>query len=129
MSSNETVYLIDAILNHVLGVATYTPPASYWLALLSAPPTQSSWTELPSTLNYSRAQIIFGPSSNKQISNSNQIVFPRPSAQWVNVQGFAIFDAFTGGNALYIMTVSPAFAPPLYAITMNPGTVIIGDIF
>jgi hypothetical protein len=128
MASNETLYLINKTLNHNLGIEIYTPPSSYWLGLLTDYPSQTYFQEMSGN-NYGRAQVLWSASTNKVAQSSNTIQFPIPSAQWADVFGYAIYDAQTDGNAMYVVGVDRTFTPPLSAIVMQPGAISIGDLF
>lgn len=128
---NLSVYLEKKILDHVWGKTTFTAPATTYLGLLTAAPTDTGGgTEVPFSGGYARVAVTNnttnwpnatggGPSSK---SNGVAITWPTPSAGWGTPIVVAEYDASTGGNLLrwgYIVTptlVSNGDAAPSYAI-------------
>ena len=111
MAVNKTFsdYLERALLDHVLGRTTYTPPASVWVGL-SLDDVQDDGTtgvSEPSGGSYARVELVntiatwsnaAGTPSIKQ--NLNAINFPTPTADWGAVKSFFLADAASGGNIL-----------------------------
>ncbi len=63
--------------------------------------------------NYERESITFSPpaensSARMMIQNTSNIVFNVPSTDWGVLSNFAIMDAETDGNAIFIGTISPS---------------------
>ncbi len=63
--------------------------------------------------NYDREGVSFSPpaenSSNRMmIQNTNNIVFNVPSTDWGMLSSFAIMDSETGGDAIFIGSISPS---------------------
>jgi hypothetical protein len=120
-------YLENQLVDHILRGQTFSPtaPASVWIALYTAAPTDAGGgTEIPSTNNYSRvavtraltawagtqaaASTVASSGTGGITSNNAAITFPIPSGSWGTITHFAILDAVTGGNFLFTgaLTVS-----------------------
>lgn len=96
-------YLETAIINHVLGNATFTQPATLYLAAF----TSDNGLEAGDTSgevtggSYSREVITFGDAVGPTASNDSLVVFDTATADWGSITHLAIMDAATGGNVLY----------------------------
>lgn len=108
MAGSFSNYLEDELLDHVFGGADYTRPATLYIALCTADPTDagtgSSITE-PSGNNYARVAVTnnatnFPASSSGAKSNGTAVTFPQASGSWGTVTHFAICDASSAGNML-----------------------------
>lgn len=95
-------YAENKLLDHLLGVSPYTPPASVWLALFLSDPTDTgSGTEVSGN-SYQRIQATFGAAVNGATSNASELTFPTPTGLgWGDVTHAAIFDAQSNGNMLF----------------------------
>jgi hypothetical protein len=112
---SKSNYLENAILNHVLGGQTYTPPATVYVALFTAAPGEAGGGTEVSGGGYSRVAVAnnttnWPTTSNGQKSNANAITFPQATANWGTIVAWGLFDAATGGNLLYYGDVSPSRA-------------------
>lgn len=87
-------------------------PATVYVGLFTTNPTSDACTTNGSTEvsggSYARQSIassawssISTVGTSSQISNSNVITFPTPTANWGTVIGVGIFDASSGGNLLW----------------------------
>lgn len=106
-------YLENKWLDHVTGVASYTPPTNVYLALFSDNPGEdASGTELSGS-NYARADItgVMGAPTAGVSVNDSLISFPQPSADWSEVTHFGIFDAASAGNLLFYGAVGTSLTP------------------
>lgn len=106
---SKSDYLENEILDHILGGADYSRPASVWLALLTAAPTDASTgstiTEATYT-GYARKEITnnatnFPAASSGAKSNGTEIAFAECTAGSSTVTHWALLDASTAGNILY----------------------------
>lgn len=103
---SKSNYLEESIINHIYRTATFGKPASIYVALFTDDPGETGGTEVTGG-NYARAELANSdanwadPTGTGQTSNSSVITFPAPSADWGQVQGFATYDAPTGGNMLH----------------------------
>jgi hypothetical protein len=115
MPGSKSNYLENAILNHVLGRQTYTPPATVYVALFTAAPGEAGGGTEVSGGGYSRVAVAndttnWPTTTSGQKSNANAITFPQATANWGTIVAWGLFDAATGGNLLYYGDVSPSRA-------------------
>lgn len=111
--AGKSVYSARAVLSHWFRAASVTKPASVWVALFVADPTDANLTanELPIGVGgYARASVATGDANwaapatsgtDEVTSNANAINFGTASAALGTVTHFGIYDAATGGNLLY----------------------------
>lgn len=106
---SKSDYLENEILDHILGGADYSRPATLYLALLTAAPTDASTgstiTEATYT-GYARVAITnnatnFPAASGGAKSNGTEIAFAECTAGTSTVTHWALLDAATLGNILY----------------------------
>lgn len=98
-------YLENKILDHSLGLTTYTKPAAVYLALFTSDPGETgSGTEV-STGGYARQAIVFSAASGGATSNTSSLTFTASGSGFGTVTHLAIYDAITGGNLLYYSSV------------------------
>ena len=113
-----------------------TGPATLWVGLFTATPTEAGGGTEVSGGSYARASVTSnttnwastvaatntGPStgSSGTTSNNASITFPPPTANWGLITSFGIFDASTAGNLLIFgplttsKTVNSGDAPPQF---------------
>jgi hypothetical protein len=96
-------YLENEVLDHVMGVGSYTMPTVY-IALCTADPTDAgtgaSMNEVADSGSYARVAISadFGtPAASGSISNDGEITFPEATGSWGTVSHFALLDSGTHG--------------------------------
>jgi len=98
------------------GGAAYSPPATYYLALLSS---VGSWPEfIPTEITgtgYARVPVPNDaahwtePDTEARVFNKTRIKWPKITVEdWDNVVGVGLYDAPTGGTCLYSSNVYPA---------------------
>lgn len=110
-----TNYLENKLVDHVFRATAYTAPATLYVALFTAAPSDTGGGTEVSGGSYARAAVTSGASAwngthgnttgassgtNGTISNASAIAFPAPTANWGSITHFAIFDAATSGNML-----------------------------
>jgi len=100
-----STYLETEILNAVLRATAYATPATVYLALFQADPTDVGTGELALS-NYARQAITFAAPSKAGSDptaclNSNNVQFPAAGASWGTINYIGIYDAVSGGNLLY----------------------------
>lgn len=101
-------FLENELLDHVLGAATYTPPATVYVALFTAAPSDSGGGTEVSGNAYARVAITndkttgFNNAAAGLVDNKNAISFPTPTPSgWGTVVAVGYFDAAAAGNLLY----------------------------
>ena len=101
---NISNYLANALLNHIFGKGTYTPPTNIYVELSTTAPTDAGTNVTPpSGGGYTRKQTApadWNTGSGRIIDNANAIEFAEASGSWGTLSHFALFDAPTGGNFL-----------------------------
>lgn len=94
-------YLEDALINATLRATTFTSPATVYVGLYTADPTDAgSGTEV-SGGSYARQSVTFGAPSNGVSTNSAAVEFPQCTSTWGTVSHIGILDASTSGNLYY----------------------------
>lgn len=98
----KTDYLENALLNHVLRNVSYTSPATVYVGLFTAAPTDAGGGTEVSGNGYARKAVTFGaPSTPGTVSNSAEVTFDTATPSgWGTITHFGIFDALSGGNLL-----------------------------
>jgi len=88
------------LLDHVFNAA-YTPPATVYLGLSTADPTDdASGLAEPSGNGYVRKAITFGAAASREIAQSGDVTFDQASGSWGTITHYALFDAESAGNML-----------------------------
>ena len=93
------------VLDHVFGAAAYTAPATLYVALYTATPSDTGGGTEVTGGSYARVAVTnnatnFPAASAGAKSNGTAITFPAPTANWGVVTSFAILDAASAGNFL-----------------------------
>lgn len=106
MAGSASDFLENTILDEVLGGTDYTPPATVYVALFTATPSDSGGGTEVSGGSYVRKSVTnnstnWPAASGGSKSNGTAITFATASASWGTVTQFGIFDASTSGNLLY----------------------------
>jgi len=109
-------YLEDELLDHIFGVGAWSAPATVYIALSTADPTDDgSGIAEPSGGAYARVAVTnsgtnWDTSSGGATANKTAFTFPTATASWGTITHFAIFDASTAGNMLMhgVLTTSKA---------------------
>lgn len=115
MASCST-YLANKILDYVFGKVAWEPADTLYLGFLSSPANSdgSGGTELTGD-NYSRIAldndlVTFLLASARQKLNDIEIPIPTPSADWLGIVGWKLWDASSGGNVYtFGRTLSPIY--------------------
>jgi len=132
-----TNYLENKIIDWLLRAQAYSPPATMYIGLLTAAPSDSAAGTEVSGGSYARVAVTAATTSwnNTQgnttgastgtdgtTENAIAITFPAPTANWGVVTHFGFYDASSGGNlliqeALTIpKTINNGDAAPSFAI-------------
>jgi hypothetical protein len=108
----ETI-LLDYFL-HTTGSTTWAAPASLWVGLCSAAPTETVTNECTVANNYNRVQIGFSPAVAGQATGPSAVAtFSSASGSWGTINGYIICEASigsAGSNWLAYGAVSPTVA-------------------
>ncbi len=105
---SKTNYLETQLLNHVLRNTAYTPPATIYVGLFTASPSDTGGGVEVSGGAYARQIATFSAPSPDSVSNTADITFPTATLDWGSIVSFALFDAVTAGNMLYYATLATA---------------------
>ena len=103
---SKSDYLENAILDHMLGGPDYTRPATVYLALYTAAPTDAGGGTEASGTGYARLAVTnnatnFPAASGGAKANGADFDFATPGAGgWGTVVAVGVFDASSGGNLL-----------------------------
>ncbi len=104
--AGKSDYLENKLLDGVLGGTNFTQPATVYVALLTAAPTDAGGGTEVSGGSYARAAVTnnstnFPAAASGSKANGTAIAFPTPSGSWGVVTHFAVYDAASAGNLLY----------------------------
>lgn len=109
-------YLENKLIDHLLRATAYTAPATTYVALLTAAPSDVGGGTEVSGGSYARASVASGTGAwtatqggtsgasygtGGTTGNAATISFATPSAGWGTVTHFGVYDALTGGNLLF----------------------------
>lgn len=117
MAGSKSDYLEAKLLDHVLGNTAYTAPATVYIALFTAAPSDTGGgTEVPTSGGtlYARVAVTNNATnwpnasgtSPTVKSNGTTFTFPTAGADWGTVTSVGIFDASSAGNLLYWATLT-----------------------
>lgn len=119
----KSLYLAKEILDHVFGAATYTPPASVWLALLTVRPlmsdTGSTITEANYT-SYARKEVVNNATNFPAATDLSQT--PLTSGTLEIGQRYVIDDFNTGDDFTNVGASSNATGVEFVASGTTPTT-------
>ena len=98
-------YLEEKILDHVFNLNSLVQPASMYVALFTAAPSDSGGGTEVSGNAYARVEVTNNSSSwtrtNSTVVNDNAITFPTPTPSgWGTVTHVALYDAASSGNLI-----------------------------
>jgi len=111
MAGSKSDYLENKVLDHVLGGGDYSRPATVYVALYTAAPTDAGGGTAVSGGSYARATVVnnatnFPAAESGEKSNGTEITFAEASANWGTVVAFGILDAASEGNLLLWATLT-----------------------
>ena len=109
-------YLETKVLDHVFGGTAYTAPATLYVALFTAAPSDSGGGTEVSGGAYARQTIAF-TTSGDTTSNTAAVEFPTATANYGLVTHVGIYDASTAGNLM------------AWAALTSSKTIETGDVF
>lgn len=98
-------YLELEVLDHLFGAQSFSPPATYYMALFTVAPSDAGGGTEVAGNNYSRVSVAnnttnWNTAASGQTSNKVAITFPVASGSWGTVVAFALFDASSAGNLI-----------------------------
>lgn len=94
-------YLENALINGTLRGTTFTAPASVFVSLHTADPTDAGTGAEVSGGSYVRQAATFGAPSDGVSTTTADITYPQATAGYGTVTHIGIFDAVSTGNLLY----------------------------
>ncbi len=113
MPGSKADYLENKLNDHVLGGPDFVRPATVYVALYTATPSDTGGgTEVSATgTAYARLAVTNNatnwPASAAGLkSNGTVLEYAQATASWGTVVAFGIFDAVTAGNLLYWATLT-----------------------
>lgn len=132
---SKSTYMADAVLDLILSGASWTPPATVYLALYSVTPTGygTGGTEFDGTTEpgYVRLAVTNNTTNfpaasagSKTLGVSQTFAANSGGSAWANAVAFGIFDASTAGNLLGYGAMTPIACPAGQSITIPSSSVI-----
>ena len=137
---SKSNYLELRLLDHVLGAGTATTPATVYMALYSAVPSDTGGgTELTSgsAPGYARLAITNDPTTfpaattngtsgkgEKTVAVAQSFAANSGGSNWPTVLGWGLFDASTGGNLLLWGEIAALAITPSAQFVIAAGTVL-----
>lgn len=99
-------YLENKVLDHLLGVTTYTSPGTLYIALFTAAPTDAGGGTEVTGGSYARKAVTNNttnfPNASAGAKSLNVAhTFVTATASWGTVVAWGLFDASSGGNLLW----------------------------
>jgi len=110
-------YLENKLVDHIFRAQSFSAPATLYVALFTAAPSDSGGGTEVSGGSYARVSVtsslanwagtqsagstVASSGTGGQTSNNGAITFPSPTASWGTVTHFGIFDAASSGNLLF----------------------------
>jgi hypothetical protein len=89
------------ILEHTLGITSYTAPTTTYLALFTSDPTDAGTGTEVSGGSYARQSISWNTPASGATTNSADVTFPQATGNYGTVTHIGIYDASSAGNLLY----------------------------
>lgn len=103
---SKSDYLELELLDHVLGNSAYSAPATVYVGLSTADPTDSGSGIAEPSNGYARVAVTnnstnWPAAASGAKANGTEIQFPEASGSWGTVTHWFISDASSSGNMLY----------------------------
>jgi len=115
-SSSAADYQHNKFMQLLFYNTAYTPPSTVYVALFTTVPSLAGTGGVEVSTSgtaYARQSIVCstsgfqGPSgANLEYSNKLDLTYGVPTANWGTITGAGIYDASTGGNLLYVATLT-----------------------
>lgn len=115
--AGKSDYLENKFIDWLLRAQSFTPPATVYIALLTAAPSDAGGGTEVSGGSYARVSVasslanwagtqsagstVASTGTSGQTSNNGSVTFPAPTANWGTITHMGIYDASTSGNLLY----------------------------
>lgn len=105
-----TTYLRNELRKHLFRTGSFTKPSELWVALHTGDPGAAGSANEVSTgggSDYARAQLDpldanwSAEATHGETKNQVEITFPVPGGNWGTISYMSIWDAGSGGNALF----------------------------
>lgn len=106
--SSFSDYLENAALNHVFRNVALTSPATVYLALYTAAPTDAGGGTEVTGGGYARQSVTFAAPSGGAIASNANVTFTATGAAFGAVVAVGFFDAATAGNLLAWSSITSA---------------------
>lgn len=117
-------YLENKIVDWLLRAQAFTPPATVYVALFTAAPTDAAGGTEVSGGSYARVAVtsslanwagtqgngttVASSGTGGTMSNNAAITFQAPTANWGSIVAMGVFDAATAGNLLFFSALTNA---------------------
>ena len=99
-------FLENELLDHTLGIASYTAPSTIYLALFTTDPTDADTGTEVSGFGYARQETTFGAAVSGASSNTTAETFSATGGNFGEITHIGLYDALTTGNLLYHTALS-----------------------
>ena len=104
MAGSMSDFLENELLDHVL-VASYTPPATIYVALFTTAPNDGGGGVEVSAGGYARKTSTFDVAAAGATANAAIVTWTASGAAFGTVVAFGVFDTLTVGNLLFWATL------------------------
>jgi hypothetical protein len=99
-------YLQKKLMDHALGISSFSMPTSIYMSLFTVNPDDASQTELAVANGYSRVDVTgkfdaITLATGATANNAQIQIGPCATSPWGDVHGWGIHDASTSGNLLF----------------------------
>ena len=125
-----TDFLENELLDHIFNGA-YTPPATIYLALATADPTDAAtgaaMNEVANTGSYARTAITFGAAASRRVTQNATVTFPQATGPWGTVTHWAVVDSATHGAGNVLS--HGALVDPKSVVSGNTPSVASGEVY
>lgn len=113
MSSGMGTTLANQVLNYTLGVETYTPPSTVYVALYLVAPTASGGGVEVTASGYERLAVAnttseWPTTTTGTKANANALTFSSAAANWGTVVGAALLDSPVSTVPMFYGTLDTA---------------------
>lgn len=129
-----TTFTEKKILDHLLKVGSYSPPATVYIGLSTANPgaTGAGWAD-PTYTGYGRKAISFAAAGTRAIAQTGAVTFDQCTVGSSTVSYWGLFDQSTGGNLMaygalqtnktIVVGNTPSFASGQVQVSFNAGVI------